>query len=172
MRDWTTAEARLLLVEPPNKRIPLVTGDFDKNDSRVSPDGRWLAVCANPAGTHALYVRPIAERGTLQRMAAANPSCDVRWSAGTRELAFQRGSTLVALAYDERDGRLTPRETVIATLPRGSTLFGDARRRGFSSAFRHLRQFRSLHSGHRRRHRGAVTGFDDRKITRPRDLQI
>ena len=61
-------------------------------------------------------------------MASANSSCDVRWSTGTKELAFRRGSTLVALSYDERDGRLTPlRETDIATLPEGSDLYGVTR---------------------------------------------
>jgi serine/threonine-protein kinase len=128
VRDWTTAEARVLVVGLDKKRMPLVTGEFDKNDSRVSADGRWLALCANPAGTFGLYVRPVAEHGALLRLAAANPSCDVRWSAGTRELAFVRGSMLIALAYDEHDGRLIPlRETVIATLPRGSALFGVTR---------------------------------------------
>ena len=128
VREWSTADTSVLLVGPGDKRTPLVTGEFNTTDDQVSPDGRWLALCANRAGAYAVYVRPIAERGSLQRMAAANPSCDVHWSAGTRELAFLRGSTLVALAYDERDGRLMPLgETVIATVPRRSVLFGVTR---------------------------------------------
>jgi serine/threonine protein kinase len=128
VREWSAADPTILLVGPGNRRTALVTGDFDTNDGRVSPDGRWLAVCANPGGSYALYVRPIAESGSLERMAAANPSCDVRWSAATKELVFRRGATLIALAYDEREGRLTPlRETNIAVLPDGSDLYGVTR---------------------------------------------
>ncbi|HWI19220.1 MAG TPA: hypothetical protein VNT81_15810, partial [Vicinamibacterales bacterium] len=127
VKEWiANGPSSIQLHDPVSKaRVNLVSGDFEKWEAEVSPDGRWLAFCADPNGVFALYVRPIAERGTIQRLAPAGSYCTARWSRASKELAFIRGDNLVTLAYAERGDRLEPlQETVVATLARGTELYG------------------------------------------------
>lgn len=129
IKDWTDGAMSILLEDPAARtRVPIVTGDFEKGDASVSPDGKWIALCANPSGSFGLHVRPMTATGTLQRVAASNSYCTARWSPVAKELAFVRGESVVAVSFEERDGRLVPlKETVIATLSRGVELYGISR---------------------------------------------
>jgi serine/threonine-protein kinase len=120
-----TVSFSLLDIES-GQTTPLVTGDFRTEGGAVSPDGRWLALCAAPSGRMNVYVRSLSGAGGLQQLAAAGSTdCGARWFASTRELAFMRGASVVVAAYDARGDRLVPvRETVIATVAPGSELYG------------------------------------------------
>jgi len=125
--DGTTS---ILLLSPGGPEpVPLVTGAFRSESGRVSPDRRWLAFCAAPSGRTFLYARSLSGSGGLQQLAAASPGdCGVRWSASTKELLFTRGVSVVAVAYEERGDRLVAlRETVLATVPPGTGLYGVTR---------------------------------------------
>ena len=125
--EWLANGATSIFLSGPegSDRTPLVTGPFSKGYPRVSPDGRWLALCANPSGGYSVNVRRLEGTGGLQHLAPAEGECTVRWSAGTKELVYIRGTALVAMAYEERSGRLeVVRTTTLATLPPRSELYG------------------------------------------------
>ncbi|HUF23500.1 MAG TPA: protein kinase [Vicinamibacterales bacterium] len=124
LSDGTTS---VLLLDPATKtRLPLITGPFSKSGSRVSPDGRWLALLANPGGAFHVYVRSLTESGALQQITAGavSASAGLRWSPRGNRLFYFRGGDLVAATIDEREGRLYARESVVAPLPPYSTLAG------------------------------------------------
>ncbi len=128
--EWlTTGQTSLLLVTPgKTARTAVVEGAFTKEGARLSPDGRWLALCANPSGPFALYVQTLAGSAGLQQLTAASDDCDVRWSTATSELIFKRGDSIVALRYQERGGRLSKAsEVVLATVPPRTELYGVSR---------------------------------------------
>lgn len=127
IREWAPdGPTSVILMEPDgSNRVPLITGAFSKDAARVSPDGRWLAICANPSGSYGLYARATTAAGGLHRLASASDDCSVQWSAKANELILDRDDQLVAVTYAERDGRLLAvRESVITTLPPGSELYG------------------------------------------------
>jgi len=121
--DGTTS---IRVFEPGGKDpIPLLTASFSNNGGEVSPDGRWLALCADPSGRTFLYALSLSGKGALQQLAPATGNCGPRWSAATKELIFMRGASLMSVGYEERgDGLAATRETLLATLPAGSEFYG------------------------------------------------
>ena len=47
------------------KPHPVVATEFDENQARVSPDGRWLAYRSDLSGTFEIYAQPFTAEGTV-----------------------------------------------------------------------------------------------------------
>ena len=118
----------LFLFDPATKaRTVLVNGPFQKWESRLSPDGRWLAVVANATGVWHVHLRradgsggfpQISPRGVVQQS-------PVRWSPRSDRVYYLRDWNLVSVAITQQEDRvITGPEQVIAELPRYATLVG------------------------------------------------
>jgi len=123
--DGTTS---VLLLDPARgARTPLVTGTFGKESSDVSPDGRWLAIVANPSGAYQVHVRSLSGSGGFQQISSGDVASigGVHWAPSGRRLFYLRRWELVAATLVERDGTLvTETQQVIARVPRGSAIVG------------------------------------------------
>ena len=124
LADGTTTVT--LMAADRKRRLPLVTGPFFKGHSRVSPDSRWLAICASPGGAVRLHVRPLLDTGGLQQVTSrALGNCYPLWSSRSNHLFYLASNELVAATYEERSGRFVVlKEEVIASVPTGTVLMG------------------------------------------------
>ncbi len=109
-------------------RSPLVSGVFQKGESRVSPRDRWLAAVANPSGAWHVHIRPLTGSSSFRQVTrdAVPEDATLRWAPRGTELFFVRGSELVSLTLEERGETLVPlKEQILTTLPRaGARVFG------------------------------------------------
>ena len=123
--DGTTS---VLLLDPPrNARTPLVTGTFGKESSDVSPDGRWLAIVANPSGAYQVHVRSLSGSGGFPQVSSGDVASigGIHWAPSGRRLFYLRRWEIVAATLVERDGTLVAEaQEVIARVPRGSAIVG------------------------------------------------
>ena len=123
--DGTTS---ILLLDPARSaRTPLVTGTFGKESSDVSPDGRWLAIVANPSGAYQVHVRSLSGSGGFQQISSGDVASigGIHWAPNGLRLFYLRRWELVAATLVQRDGTLvTETQQVIARVPRGSTIVG------------------------------------------------
>ena len=87
-------------VGDPNERRLVARDPFGVAQARVSPDGRWLAY---RAGRGQIYIQPFDRPGDRIAVSTENSSGPV-WRADGRELFFESGRTLMAIAVAERAG--------------------------------------------------------------------
>ena len=117
----------MVLVDTRSKALtPLIAGSIDKGPVHLSPDGRWLAVCASTGGAPQIYVRLLAAQGGLQPVAACTGGYrGMEWSTATKELLLVRGTELIAAAYVDRGGVFTvQKEQVVARIRDDDGLIG------------------------------------------------
>jgi hypothetical protein len=114
----------LVLVDPKStERTTLVSGSFGTGPIEVSPDGRWVALVANPAGRGQLYIQPTTGGGGLRPIGGGARS--VHWSARSNELFLHRGQDVVALPYAVGDGGFTVQpEKPVAHLGADDVFYG------------------------------------------------
>ncbi len=77
---------------------PLLNADWAERGSRVSPDGRWIAYQSNETGAMRLYVRswPNLRDKVLVSEGVPRGASSPVWSADSRTIFFQEGSSLIA----------------------------------------------------------------------------
>jgi len=113
-----------------HEHTPLIRGLTSlKDGGRVSPDGRWLAICSDLLGAKSyVFVRSLTGPGELQRVTPAGPDCNLAWSAGTHELMVGRATSVAALSWQERGGQfVVTRETEFAPVTFRTRIYAMAR---------------------------------------------
>ncbi|MDP1584042.1 MAG: protein kinase, partial [Bradyrhizobium sp.] len=130
-KKWLADGSTSLYVHDPGQRTArvVVAGPFQKGSARVSPDGRWLAIVANPSGSWQVHVRRVDGTGGMSQMPGpdVSASAELRWAPKSNRLYFVRRGTLVALTIGERDGRAFAEEQrSIAQLPPDAQVVGVA----------------------------------------------
>ena len=83
-----------------SEATPILTGKFDQDTGRLSPDGKWLAFTSNESGKREIYVQtfPDAEgRWMVSSDGGARGASRPVWRDDTRELYYERGSVVLAV---------------------------------------------------------------------------
>lgn len=71
-----------------------------ERSSALSPNGRWLAYTSDESGRAEVYVRPFPDVEAGREQISTAGGRRPRWSADGRELFFQSGSSLMAVAVE------------------------------------------------------------------------
>ena len=84
-----------------NPRTPALLAETpaEERNSRISPDGRWLAYQAREitVPNYDVYIRPFPGNGAVQRV-SANGGVSPAWSRDGRTLFYVTGNTLMSVA--------------------------------------------------------------------------
>jgi len=70
---------------------------FAENNAMFSPDGKWVAYVSDATGSDEIWVRPFPGLGSPLRVSVAGGH-DPTWSRDGKELFYQEGSKLMAVA--------------------------------------------------------------------------
>ena len=82
---------------------PFLQTAFRETNSRLSPDGRFVAYLSNESGRFEIYVRPFPQGGGKWQI-SANGGDSQRWSRDGRELFYVEGETLISVAVSTTQG--------------------------------------------------------------------
>jgi serine/threonine-protein kinase len=105
------------VVPPSTEAQTLIESSRPLLDPQVSPDGRYLAYCADESGRYEIYVTPYPpQAGRRWRVSAAGGAAP-RWRRDSRELLFLDGGGLMAVAVDGASSLAAPAATRIWALP-------------------------------------------------------
>jgi Tol biopolymer transport system component len=101
--DVETLERRRLLETP-----------FRERDTRLSPDGSWLAYASDESGRNEVYLASFPDLAGRRRVSSEGGDLP-RWRADSAELFFRTGGRAIAsVTIEEREGRAEPgRETIV-----------------------------------------------------------
>jgi Tol biopolymer transport system component/predicted Ser/Thr protein kinase len=87
------------------KPFPVVTGSFEHNGGRVSPDGKWIAYYGAETGRLEIYIQDFPPtRGKWQISTGGGQQ--VRWRADGRELFYREGSKVMSVEVKTNGGKL------------------------------------------------------------------
>lgn len=81
-RLWSSDNA----LDAPRESMPLVTWSSNEEDSKVSPDGKWVSFLSDRSGAERLYVQPI-EGGEAREIAVDGEVLAHVWSPDGRRMA-------------------------------------------------------------------------------------
>jgi Tol biopolymer transport system component len=84
-----------------SEATPLLTGRFDQDTARLSPDGKWLAFTSNESGKSEVYVQTFPEAGGRWMVSSdggARAATRPVWRDDGRELYYERGSSVLAVS--------------------------------------------------------------------------
>ena len=82
---------------------PFLQTAFRETNSRLSPDGRFVAYLSDESGRSEIYVRPFPQGGGKWQV-SANGGDLQRWSRDGRELFYVEGETLMSVAVSTTEG--------------------------------------------------------------------
>ena len=82
---------------------PFLQTSFTETQSRLSPDGRFVAYLSDESGRGEVYVRPFPQGGGKWQV-SANGGDHHRWSKDGRELFYVEGETLMAVVVSTTEG--------------------------------------------------------------------
>ena len=82
---------------------PFLQTAFRETNSRLSPDGRFVAYFSEESGRPEVYVRPFPQGGGKWEV-SANGGYSQRWSRDGSELFYVEGETLISVAVSTTDG--------------------------------------------------------------------
>ena len=82
---------------------PFLQTAFRETNSRLSPDGRFVAYLSDESGRFEVYVRPFSQ-GDGKWQVSANGGASQRWSRDGRELFYVEGETLMSVAVSTTEG--------------------------------------------------------------------
>ncbi len=95
----------IALNDKPEETAVLVD-DFDKDNPRISPDGKWLAYCSNETGTYQVYVVPYPPAGGRYQVSTSQATFPL-WSRDGKELIYLSGDDqLASTKVETKDGVL------------------------------------------------------------------
>ncbi len=98
--DPTTSATGILLLDVQQETTtPVLVAEFDQQDPRLSPDGRWLAYVSTESGISEIYVRNWPEldnKWQVSRRGGTRP----HWNESGSEIAFQSIRQLEIRAVD------------------------------------------------------------------------
>jgi Tol biopolymer transport system component len=113
-RGQRRSDIWILPLQEPRQPKPLIEGQFDQRQPRISPDQRWLAYVSNESGADEVYVRPLTwgdapatgAAVVVSRRGGRSP----RWSGDSQELLFQslNGEMMSALVNGTSFAEATP----------------------------------------------------------------
>jgi serine/threonine-protein kinase len=83
---------------PSGEERGVVSGDYSEFDPALSPDGRWLAYSSNRTGRAEIWVQAYPE-GVPVRVSSTG-GFEPLWSADGRELFYQQGNAVMAVAVE------------------------------------------------------------------------
>jgi serine/threonine-protein kinase len=75
---------------------PIVSSSFHESDSRLSPDGRWLAYASDESGAHEVYVQSFPALARKRMISSRGGRFPV-WSLDGKELFYIEGTRLMAV---------------------------------------------------------------------------
>ena len=82
---------------------PFLQTAFRQSNSRLSPDGRYVAYLSDESGRSEIYVRPFPQGGGKWQV-STNGGASQRWSRDGRELFYVEGETLISVAVSTTQG--------------------------------------------------------------------
>jgi len=81
-RLWPANQA----LDAPRETVPLVTDASNEEDSKISPDGKWVSFLSDRSGAERVYVQPI-DGGTAREVSVEGEVFAHAWSPDGRRLA-------------------------------------------------------------------------------------
>ena len=82
---------------------PWLSTPYTERRPRISPDGRWVAYVSNESGRDEVYVRPLTGPGGKTQVSRDGGLLPT-WSAGSGELVFLNGMSVMAAAVKPGSG--------------------------------------------------------------------
>jgi Tol biopolymer transport system component len=76
--------------DPASTAFPVLTGPENEGNSRLSPDGRYLAYASDESGRFEVYIRTFPDATATWRV-SVDGGADPKWNANGRELFFVGG---------------------------------------------------------------------------------
>lgn len=113
VRDWTPDGKSLIFettspqtnndiwrldLEGTPKATPVVQTPFNEHNSRISPDGHWLAYSSNESGRDEIYIQPYPEGGSRLTVTTSGGDQPV-WARDGRTLFFRSNSAVFAIDF-------------------------------------------------------------------------
>jgi len=127
-------DAFLLELAGNKQPVPILNSSFGERHAMISPDGRWLAFCADDSGRFEVYLQTFPEGKNRIRL-SANGGLWPRWRGDGKELFWiEPNFQLVATTIEYRDSEATvtkPRNLFLSSLAGGEADFsvsGDGQR--------------------------------------------
>jgi Tol biopolymer transport system component len=77
---------------------------FTEVSAAFSPDGKWLAYCSNATGTYEVFVQASPDNGGRWQISNNGGTFPV-WSPNRRDLLYQSGDQIMAVAYTAKGDR-------------------------------------------------------------------
>jgi Tol biopolymer transport system component/predicted Ser/Thr protein kinase len=106
----------------------LLNGPFAEVSAAFSPDGKWLASYSNATGTYEVFVQAFPDTGGRWQI-SNNGGRFPLWSPNGRDLLYQSGDQIMAVAYAAKGGRF------VAEKPRVWLAKLEGFRAGFGTAW-------------------------------------
>jgi eukaryotic-like serine/threonine-protein kinase len=95
-----TTDVWALPMQDKGKPLPVATTTYNERDAQFAPDGKWVAIESDEAGSAEIYLQPFTGPGAKQRVSLAGGT-QVRWRRDGRELYYVAADeTLMAVAID------------------------------------------------------------------------
>ena len=82
----------------------VLTSPFTELSAAFSPDGKWLAYCSSAIGTNEVFVQAFPGAGGRWQISNNGGAFPV-WSPNGRDLLYQSGDQIMAVAYTANGGR-------------------------------------------------------------------
>ena len=89
-------DVRLVSLSSDHKTSPLVQTPFSEEETRFSPDGRFIVFLSDESGAGEAYVAPVAAVGEKIRISSGGAGL-VRWSRDGREIFYFSGLHLISV---------------------------------------------------------------------------
>jgi serine/threonine protein kinase len=86
-----------LSMEGDRKWEPLVQGNYNCAQPKISPDGQWLAYTSDESGRNEIYVRPYSEVDSGKWQVSNDGGDSVLWSPDGQELYYRSGTEAMAV---------------------------------------------------------------------------
>jgi serine/threonine-protein kinase len=85
---------------------PVLAPGYNVSEPAASPDGSWIAYVSDESGRDQVYLSSYPDPGRLRRQVSVNGGVSPRWTRAGREIVYQHGDRMWAVAVDPETGEL------------------------------------------------------------------
>jgi serine/threonine protein kinase len=92
--------------EKRDELVPVINSQFNEDDARFSPDGKWVSYLSNETGEYEVYITPFGKSNGQSWKLTENGAYNPRWGSSSNELFYidKDGSVIQLSLSFSRDG--------------------------------------------------------------------
>jgi Tol biopolymer transport system component len=101
----TRSDLWLMQLNGAHDQYPVANTDFDEQDGKFSPDGKWIAYASNESGDYEVYLKPTGKSETQSWKISSAGGGLPRWAGSSNELCYvnkENKMTLATLRYKDK----------------------------------------------------------------------